>query len=196
VARGVIIAQTPVAGTVEKSGQIITVSVSYGVHVVKIPANLVGEDCTTAEARLHAVHVNSTCPASNLVSSSVTPLGKIAKVVDRAGHVVTSVPVNSTVILERSSGPASVTTTTTTTTTPPNTTTTTTTIPVAEQVAVPNVVGMDQSQVLAAFKKADLYYSTRGPGAGTKPTWTSVVSESPGAGTTVKKLSNVILNVK
>jgi len=193
---GVIMAQTPVAGTVEKSGQVITVSVSNGVHVVKLPTKLVGEDCTTAEARLHALHVNATCPATKLVSSSVTPLGKIAKVVDRAGHVVTSVPVNSTVILERSSGPAIVTTTTTTTSTLPNTTTTTTTIPVAQRVAVPNVVGMDRAQVLAAFKKADLYYSTRGKGAGTKPTWTSVVSEVPGAGTTVKKLSNVILNVK
>jgi serine/threonine-protein kinase len=193
---GVIIAQTPVARTVEKSGQVITVSVSNGVHVVKLPKNLVGEDCTTAEARLHALHVNATCPASKLVSSSVTPLGKIAKVVDSAGHVVTSVPVHSTVILERSSGPASVTSTTTTTSTLPNTTTTTTTIPVAQRVAVPNVVGMDQSQVLAAFKKAVLYYTTTGPGAGTKPTWTSVVSESPGAGTTVAKLSKVILTVK
>jgi hypothetical protein len=55
---------------------------------------------------------------------------------------------------------------------------------------------MDQSQVLAAFKKAVLYYTTTGPGAGTKPTWTSVVSESPGAGTTVAKLSKVILTVK
>jgi serine/threonine-protein kinase len=196
VPKGVIIAQTPVAGTVEKSGQVITVSVSNGVHVVNLPKNLVGEDCTTAEARLHAVHVNATCPASKLVSSSVTPLGKIAKVVDSAGHVVTSVPVDSTVILERSSGPASVTSTTTTTSTLPNTTTTTSTIPVAQRVAVPNVVGMDQSQVLAAFKKADLYYTTTGPGAGTKPTWTSVVSESPGAGTTVAKLSKVILTVK
>jgi beta-lactam-binding protein with PASTA domain len=195
VPNGVIIDQTPVAGTVEKSGQVITVSVSSGVHVVKIPASLVGEDCTTAEARLHTLHINATCPASRLVSSSVTPLGKVAKVVNSAGHVVTSVPVNSSVFLERSSGPAS-STTTTTTTTLPNTTTTSTTIPAAQQVAVPNVVGMDQSQVLAAFKAADLYYSTRGPGAGTHPTWTSVVSEAPAAGTTVKKLSTVILNVK
>jgi eukaryotic-like serine/threonine-protein kinase len=195
VAKGVIIAQTPVAGTVEKSGQVITVSVSNGVHVVNLPKNLVGEECTVAEARLHSIHVNASCPASKLVSSSVTPLGKVAQVVNSAGHVVTSVPVDSTVILERSSGPA-VTSTTTTTSTLPNTATTTTTIPLAEQVAVPNVVGMDQAQVLAAFKKADLYYTTTGPGAGTKPTWTSVVSESPGAGTTVKKLSEVILTVK
>lgn len=198
VPKGVIIAQTPVAGTVEKSGQVITVSVSNGVHTVNLPSNLIGEDCTTAEARLTTLHVKATCPASKLVSSSVTPLGKIAKVVNSAGAVVTSVPINSTVILERSSGPASTGSTTTTTSTQPNTTTTTTTttIPASQQVAVPNVVGMDQSQVLAAFKAADLYYSTRGNGAGTHPTWTSVVSEVPGAGTTVKKLSTVILNVK
>ncbi len=195
VPKGFIIAQTPLAGTVEKSGQVITVSVSSGVHIVTLPKTLVGEDCTTAEARLHALHVTATCPATKVVSSAVVPIGKVARVINGAGHVVTAVPVNSTVILERSTGPASASSTTTTTSTLPATTTTTT-IPVAEQVAVPNVVGMDQAQVLAAFKKADLYYSTRGPGAGNKPTWTSVVSEEPGPGTTVKKLSNVILNVK
>jgi beta-lactam-binding protein with PASTA domain len=42
---------------------------------------------------------------------------------------------------------------------------------------------------------ADLYYTTTGPGAGTTPTWTKVVSENPGAGTMVKKLSTVILTV-
>lgn len=196
---GVIIAQTPVAGTLEKSGQIITVEVSEGRHIIALPHNLVGEDCTTAEARLHALHVNATCPASKLISSATVPLGKVAKVVNRAGHVVTSVPVNSSVILERSTGPAIATTTTTvptTTTTAPGATTTTTTVPVAQLVAVPDVVGMGEAQVKAAFTKADLYYSTRGPGAGTKPTWTTVVSEVPAHGTMVKKLSTVILNVK
>jgi hypothetical protein len=43
---------------------------------------------------------------------------------------------------------------------------------------------------------ADLYYHTTGPGAGTKPTWTKVVSETPVAGTMVKKLSSVTLHVQ
>ena len=42
---------------------------------------------------------------------------------------------------------------------------------------------------------ADLYYTTTGPGASaTNPTWTKVVSESPVAGTMVKKLSSVIVD--
>jgi beta-lactam-binding protein with PASTA domain len=99
--------------------------------------------------------------------------------------------VHSTVILERSTGPA---TSTTTTTSP--TTVTTTTIAAQTMVAVPNVVGMDEAQVRAAMTAADLYYSTTGPGASaTAPTWTKVVSESPVAGTMVKKLSSVALTV-
>jgi serine/threonine protein kinase len=198
VPKGIIIAQTPVAGTVEKSGHVITVSVSQGEQIVALPKNLIGEDCTTAEARLHSLHVNATCPASKLVSSAVIPLGKVAAIVNSTGHMVTSVPIDSSVILERSTGPTTSTTTTTvpsTTTTISTTVTTTTTIPPAELVAVPNVVGMDQAQVHAAFTTADLYYSTRGTGAGTTPTWTKVVSESPAAGTMVKKLSTVIVNV-
>ena len=58
---------------------------------------------------------------------------------------------------------------------------TTTTVPTATLVAVPNVVGMNESQTDAAMKAADLYYSTTGPGASaTNPTWTKVVSENPG----------------
>jgi beta-lactam-binding protein with PASTA domain len=62
-------------------------------------------------------------------------------------------------------------------------------------VAVPNVVGKNEAQVHSAMTAADLYYTTTGPGAGTTPTWTKVVSESPIAGTMVKKLSTVILTV-
>jgi beta-lactam-binding protein with PASTA domain len=60
---------------------------------------------------------------------------------------------------------------------------------------VPNLVGMDQSQVYAAMRKAQLYFSTKGPGAGTTA-WTQVVSEEPIAGTMVKWHSSVLLNVK
>jgi beta-lactam-binding protein with PASTA domain len=96
------------------------------------------------------------------------------------------------VVLERSTGAVASTTTTTVATTP----TTTTTVAAATLVAVPNVVGMNEAQTKAALTAADLYYHTTGPGASaTNPTWTKVVSESPVAGTKVKKLSSVTLTV-
>jgi len=57
-------------------------------------------------------------------------------------------------------------------------------------------VGLNQTQTKAAMHAAGLYYTTTGPGAGTTPTWTKVVSESPVAGTMVKKLSLVTLHVQ
>jgi beta-lactam-binding protein with PASTA domain len=44
------------------------------------------------------------------------------------------------------------------------------------------------------MKKAVLYFTTTGPGAGTT-TWTKVTSESPAAGTMVPYKSTVVLNV-
>jgi beta-lactam-binding protein with PASTA domain len=54
---------------------------------------------------------------------------------------------------------------------------------------------MNQAQVYAAMRKAQLYFSTKGPGAGTTA-WKSVVSTVPAAGTMVKWHSTVILNVR
>jgi beta-lactam-binding protein with PASTA domain len=68
-------------------------------------------------------------------------------------------------------------------------------VPSQALVAVPNVVGMNEAQTDTAMTAADLYYNTTGPGAGPNPTWTKVVSESPAAGTMVKKLSSVALTV-
>jgi beta-lactam-binding protein with PASTA domain len=107
------------------------------------------------------------------------------------------------VVLERSKGPKPSTTTTTTTTapattttSPTTTTTTTTTTPPSEAArAVPNVVGDDYAQTVAAMKAAVLYFTTEGPGAGTT-TWTKVVSEDPIAGTKVAYKSTVILHVQ
>ncbi len=45
------------------------------------------------------------------------------------------------------------------------------------------------------MKKAVLYFTTTGPGAGTT-TWTDVVSQSPAPGTVVSTKSTVTLNVK
>jgi len=60
---------------------------------------------------------------------------------------------------------------------------------------LPSVAGLSRTQVFAAMHTAGLYFSTRGPGAGTSA-WTTGVSTVPVAGTKVKRLSTVIVNVK
>jgi beta-lactam-binding protein with PASTA domain len=81
------------------------------------------------------------------------------------------------------------------TTSASGTPTTTTTVASAALRTVPNVVGMDSAQVDAAMKSATLYYTTTGPGAGTTK-WTTVLSQTPAAGTKVKAGSTVTLQVK
>ena len=189
---GTIISQSPAYNTEATSGQVITVTVSDGVQTVRIPASLIGETCAVAGPKLVHLHLAVRCPANRLISSATVPIDRIARIVNTAGKSITTAAVHSTVILERSSGPA----TSTTTTTVAPASTTTTTVAVQSLVAVPNVVGMNEAQTLAAMTAADLYYSTTGPGASpTTPTWTKVVSENPAAGTMVKKLSHVILTV-
>jgi beta-lactam-binding protein with PASTA domain len=60
---------------------------------------------------------------------------------------------------------------------------------------VPNVVGDDYAQTVAAFKKAVLYFTTTGHDAGTTK-WTKVISENPGPGTSVPYKSSVTLTVQ
>jgi eukaryotic-like serine/threonine-protein kinase len=188
---GTIISQSPISNTEAKSGQVITVTVSDGVQTVRLPA-VVGESCNKARPKLVHLHLVVQCPANKMVASATTPVGLIARVVNTHGTPITTAALHSTVVLERSTGPVQSTTTTTVATT----VTTTTTVPAATLVAVPNVVGMNEAQTKAAMTAADLYYSTTGPGASaTNPTWTKVVSESPVAGTMVKKLSSVTLHV-
>ncbi|MGD0853906.1 MAG: protein kinase [Acidimicrobiales bacterium] len=189
VASGTIISQSPIYNTEAKSGAVITVTVSDGVQTVRLPA-LVGETCNTARPKLVRLHLVVQCPANKMIASNTVASGLIARVVNTHGRAITTAALHSTVVLERSSGPVASTTTTTLVTS------TTTTVPTATLVAVPNVVGMNESQTDAAMKAADLYYSTTGPGASaTNPTWTKVVSEDPVAGTMVKKLSSVLLHV-
>jgi serine/threonine protein kinase/beta-lactam-binding protein with PASTA domain len=191
VPSGTILAQSPAFNTEAKSGQVITVTVSDGVQSVRLPAHLIGETCRVATPQLVHLHLLVKCPAGQMVSSATVALGRIAQVVDAAGHSITSATVHSTVYLERSTGPAVATTTTTV-----PVSTTTTTVPAQAMTTVPNVVGLNETQVAAAMHTVGLYYSTTGPGASlTHPTWTKVVSESPIAGTKVKKLSSVILTV-
>ncbi len=206
VAANDIISQTPIAGTKEKSGDVIDVQVSKGPALAEMPTHLVGETCNAAAAQLTALHVKSTCSARDRIYSSTTSVNHIARVLYHGTVNPIGVPRGATVILERSKGPRPSGTTTTTapstttttapsTTTTSTTTTTTTTPPNQAPRAVPNVVGDDYAQTVAAMKKAVLYFTTEGPGAGTT-TWTKVVSEDPIAGTKVAYKSTVILHVQ
>ncbi|HEV2428007.1 MAG TPA: PASTA domain-containing protein, partial [Acidimicrobiales bacterium] len=188
-----IISQTPAAGTAAKSGQVIDVIVSAGPTMVAVPANLVGQDCAGATQELLGLHLNARCPTSSEILSNAVAPGRVVRV--RLGATVnpTRVPINSTLLLVLSRGPA-----TTTTTTPPTTTTTvvgpttTTTIPAADLTTVPNVVGLTRAQVFAAMKAADLYFAT----VPNTTHWTKATGQSPAPGTKVKKLSTVTVDVK
>lgn len=57
---------------------------------------------------------------------------------------------------------------------------------------VPNLSHMTRAQVYAVMHRADLYFSTRGPGSA-NATWRSVVAESPKPGTRVAPRTNVVL---
>ncbi len=206
VAKNGIISQSPAAGTGAKSGQVITVTISDGPVMVTLPATLIGEDCGTATAQLAKKKISAQCPSSASVTSAVVPAGRVAKILYKNRPAPPAVPLHSTLVLALSKGTGTSTTTTTvasgtTTTTVAGATTTsttsTTTTTVAQPlVSMPNVVGKNEAQVLAAMKAVGLYYTTSGPGSGPNPTWTSVVSQIPAAGTKVKRLSTVSLNVK
>ena len=185
---GNIVTQTPVAGTSEKSGSTITVSVSKGPVLVTMPTNLVGKSCAAATAQLSALHVTATCPATAAIFSPTVPLNDVARVLYQKGQNPLVVPLHAGVTLSLSKGPAPSTTTT-------STTTTTTTLAGQGLRAVPNVVGDNQAQVVAAMKNAVLYYTTTGPNANTTK-WTKVVSENPSAGTMVPYKSSVTLTVQ
>ncbi|HVB18853.1 MAG TPA: protein kinase [Acidimicrobiales bacterium] len=192
-----IVSQSPVSGTLAKSGLVINVTVSEGPKLVNLPTNLRGQDCVSATSALAKLHITAQCPSSKAIYSATIASGKVARVLYRKTPNPVAVPVRSTVTLQLSKGPNPSATSTTTTTTPGATTTststTTTTVASHANVAVPNVVGMDQAQVYAAFRKAQLYFTTHGPHAGT--TWTKVLSEVPAAGTSVAWHSYVSLNV-
>ena len=61
---------------------------------------------------------------------------------------------------------------------------------------MPNVVGDDYAQTVAAMKAAVLYFTTEGPDARGRPLGPRSVSEDPIAGTKVAYKSTVILHVQ
>ena len=185
-----IVSQSPAAGTSAKAGSIILVSESKGPVLVTLPTNVIGETCAVATAQLVALHLSAQCPASAAIYSSTTALNQVARVLYHTTANPKSVPRGSALVLSLSKGP---TPTSTSTSTSP--TTTTTTLAGQGLRAVPNVVGENQAQVNAAMHTASLYYSTIGPNSNS-PKWTTVVSQSPVAGTMVKWQSHVTLTVK
>ena len=208
VATGDIVSQSPAAGTSLAGGKALSVTVSSGPPAVPVtlPA-LVGFTCAVDTAKLATMHVSATCPSTSAISSTAVSSGLVAGWLYGITKNPTAVPRGSSIVLENSLGASTVattttsaagpTTTSTSTTTSTTTTTTTTTTPVAT-LAMPNLVGMDQAQVYAALHTAGLFYTTRGPGAGTSTTngtWTKVVSSIPAAGTKVPARSTVTLNV-
>jgi serine/threonine-protein kinase len=190
-----ILAQAPSAGTKAKSGLDITVTISSGPTLVKLPTGLLGTSCASASAKLALSKIKAQCPSSKSESSATVPVGDVVAVLYHATRNPASVPKGATVVLALSTGPSTATTTTTLPTSGTTTSTTTTTLAGEGLRAMPNVVGFDQAQVNAAMHKAQLYYQTRGPGADSTA-WTSVVSEDPAAGTMVKWHATVILNVQ
>jgi serine/threonine protein kinase len=198
---GEIISQAPAAGASAKSGLVILVTISDGRTMVTMPTNLVGQDCAAVTAQLAKLKISAQCPSSAEVDSNVVAAGRVAKVIYHSTVNPLAVPSGATVTLAVSKGKpgGAVTTTTTTvtgaTSTTTSTTSTTTTTLAHPLRAVPSVAGLTKAQVFAAFKKAQLYFRTQGPGATTQ-TWTTGVSTIPAAGTMVKWESTIIVNVK
>jgi len=190
-----IVSQTPAAGTKSKSGLDIVVSISSGPTLVTLPKGLLGHSCAADTATLKTVKILAQCPSSETEASTTVPAGDVAAVLYHASRNPVAVPKGSTVVLALSSGPSTTTTTTTLPTSGTTTSTTTTTLAGEGLRPMPNVVGFDQAEVIAAMQKAQLYYVTQGPGADS-PAWKTVVSEIPAAGTMVKWHATVTLNVQ
>ena len=145
--------------------------------------SLIGLTSTQAQSLLKSDGDPFTIAETQSVSSATVPSGRIASYSYNKTNNPTQVPENATVVLSVSTGAGAVTGSTTTTLAPS-----------AGTVSVPNVVGMNPAQTLAAMKTALLYYATTGPGSNTGK-WLSVVSQSPAAGTVVKSKSKVVLVV-
>ena len=183
VAKGNIVTQSVPVGTAGKAGLVIQVEISTGPTMVTLPTNLVGQDCVAATQQLTKLKLSAQCPTSAQVDSSTIPAGRIASYTYNKTNNPTEVPENATVVLSVSTGIA-----------PANGATTTTLAVSVGTVSVPNVVGMNYAQTLAAMHTALLFYATTGPGSDTGK-WVSVVSQTPAAGTVVKSKSKVVLVV-
>jgi eukaryotic-like serine/threonine-protein kinase len=173
-----IISQRPSAGS---SGKSVNVVVSDGPLMTTLPTGITGADCASATAKLAKVGITATCPTTQHVSSETVPAGRVAEVLFNSNVNPTSVPAGSSVVLALSSGKSTGTTSTTTTT-------------LAAGPKVPNFVGLTPAQVNALSFSSGYYYRTVGVHAGNKG-WTTVLSQSPAAGSSLKAHGLVTLHV-
>jgi len=185
VPAGDIVSQSPVAGSDLASGGTIKVTVSSGPSGVSVPTvGVVGEPCAVAEQTLTSLGLSGTCTTAGAVKSATIPLGNVAGWTLGSQTNPSRVPTGAALTLIESAG--NTTSTTTTTTTPSSST---------GPRPVPNIIGMNRAQTLAAMKAAGLYYATVGPGS-QNATWTTVVSTSPAPGTVVAWHSSVTVTVR
>lgn len=180
-----VISQSPAAGATLANGGMLSVVVSSGSGLVSLPRSLVGATCPADVTTLTALYLRATCSKSSTVASASIPAGRVAQVRYQSTVNPLAVPAGAIVTLILSSGPVAPATTTTTTTTTP---------PTHGVRAVPNLVGLSRSAVNLALHNAELFYSTRGPGANS-PQWRHVTSTVPASGTKVPWHSTIILNV-
>ena len=176
-----------------------TTTLANTAGTVSVP-NVVGLSPAQTLAAMHtaALYYATTGPGSNngkwlSVVSQTPAAGTVVKVKSKVVLVVTTSATTTTTI--KSTSPTTTIKKPVTTTTVKAGATTTTTASSTGLRAVPNVIGMNYAQAVAAMHGALLYFTTTGKGAGTT-TWTAVIAQSLAAGTMVKAKSSVALTVK
>ena len=176
---GTVVRQRPVAGTRAPKGSRVALGVSRGAATVP---DVVGDTQSTAQTRLRAAGL-----VSEIVQvRSSEPKGRVTAQRPAAGS---RVPKGTRVRVNVSSGAGAATTPTPTTTA---TTTTTTTAP-SGKVAVPSLVGMNQTEaqrrLLAKGLRARVVYVSS-----SRPV-NRVVQQQPTAGTQVSRGTRVRISV-
>ncbi len=100
---GIVISQSPGPGAEAKKGANVQIAVSVGPGVAQVPGGLAGRPVATAKRLLVKAGFN---PIESTTPSTTVPAGRVIATTQPAG---TTLPKNSTVGLEVSSGPAQVT---------------------------------------------------------------------------------------
>jgi serine/threonine-protein kinase len=175
--KGIVIDQEPTAGVTAVSGTTVTLSVSSGVKPVVVP-RVVGQtqgDAVQGLTKIGLEPVLQNVPSDKPVGTVVGQKPPAGKEVDKSSKV--------TVNVSTGTGPATTTTTTTT-----DTTTT-----AAGPVRLPHVAGLAQTPALRRLNTLGLrptvvYVRSSQPA-------NQVVSQSPAQGTTLRRGSQVRVNV-
>jgi beta-lactam-binding protein with PASTA domain len=180
--KGIVVGQEPVAGVTAADGTTVNLSVSSGATPVVVP-RVVGKSQGDAVAALTKLKVRPTL--HNVPSAQ--PAGTVVGQKPPAGKEVDK---GSTVTVNVSTGSPSGTTTTTGVTTAPTPTVTT---PTAGPVRVPRIVALAQTLALRRLNvlglRPTVVYVTSSQPAN------RVISQSPSAGTSLRKGSRVRVRV-